>query len=287
MPKPIVSVIVPFRFFNERVKECIESIKKQRYNNIEIITVSDRTHLRIAGIKSIYNPRLDGAGKKRNAGAKVARGSILFFLDSDCKLNKDTIEKIVKMFKQIETDAITCKPLAPKHTNILDFATLLEYEDRYNRVGEAYVDIAATTCLAVKRRVFIVTGGFIDFSRNEAAGEDWDFALRMRKLGFKIFHTNKIGVVHNHISKSLWNYLKRQYLHARYRITHKRRYGKYTDEYASTTMFITSTLLLCMPVIFRIYKQVRSLRLLALIPISFLRNFAWFIGFIDGVFDRI
>jgi hypothetical protein len=34
------------------------------------------------------------------------------------------------------------------------------------------------------------------------------------------------------------------------------------------------------------YKKSRSLKLLALIPISFLRNFVWLIGFVDGTLEK-
>ncbi len=282
-----VSVIVPFRSLNKRVEDCIDSLNRQSYKNIEIIIVSDKTQLSMRGVKSVYNPKLDGVGKKRNAGAKVAKGEILFFLDSDCRVKRNTISKIVKMFKQKDVDGITCIPLTPKDAGLIDFATLLEYEDRYNQIGEAYVNVAATTCFALKKKVFHAIGGFRDYTSGEATGEDWDFGMRISGSGYKIFHTNKIGVIHNHISESICDYLKRQYMHARYRLTHKRRYVKYTDEYASTSMFITSTLLLCAPVIARMYKKVRSLKLLALIPISFLRSFVWLIGFVDGtLFER-
>jgi GT2 family glycosyltransferase len=281
-----VSVIVPFRSLDKRVEECIDSLKRQSYRNIEIIAVSDKTQLSMQGVKSIYNPRLDGVGKKRNAGAKVAKGKILFFLDSDCRVKKNTISKIVRMFKQKDVDGITCIPLTPKDAGLIDFATLLEYEDRYMQMGETYVNVAATTCFALKKKAFRAVGGFRDYTSGEATGEDWDFGMRISKRGYKIFHTNKIGVIHNHTSKSVWDYLKRQYMHARYRLTHKRRYVKYTDEYASTSMFITSTILLCIPVIARMYKKARSLKLLALIPISFLRNFVWLIGFVYGFLER-
>jgi GT2 family glycosyltransferase len=282
-----VSIIIPFRSFSGLVKGCIESAKHQSHRDVEIITVSDRERLDVKGVKSIFNPKLDGVGKKRNAGARAASGDVLFFLDSDCELKRDTVARIVKMFRDIETDGITCKPLTPKDAGILDFATLLEYEDRYDQVGENYVNVAATTCFAVKRSVFRAMHGFVDYTSGEATGEDWDFGLRMSKKGYRIFHTNKIGVLHRHTSKGLWDYLKRQYMHARYRVTHKRRYVRYTDEYASTSMFITSTLLLCAPVIVRMHKKVRSLKLLVLMPISFLRSFVWLIGFVDGTFfDR-
>lgn len=281
-----LSVIVPFRSLNKRVEECIDSLKRQSYKNIEIIAVSDNTQFDMQGVKSIYDPELDGVGKKRNAGAKVAKGEILFFLDSDCRVKKNTISKIVSMFKQKDVDGITCIPLTPNDAGLIDFATLLEYEDRYRQMGEAYVQVAATTCFALKKDAFQTVGGFRDYISGDATGEDWDFGMRVSNSGYRIFHTNKIGVIHNHTSKSIWDYLKRQYLHARYRLTHKRRYVKYTDEYASTSMFITSTILLCTPVIARMYKKARSLRLLALIPISFLRNFVWLIGFADGTLEK-
>jgi len=281
-----VSVIIPFRSFNRLVEACIDSVKRQTYRNVEIIAVSDRDDIAIAGAKSIKNPRLDGVGKKRNAGAKMAKGDILFFLDSDCEMRRDTIQKVVKMFGEIEADGITCKPLAPRSAGVLDFATLAEYEDRYDRVGESYVSVAATTCFAVKKRVFDKLHGFVDYTSGEATGEDWDFGMKMTKAGYRIFHTNKIGVVHRHTSKGLWDYLKRQYMHARYRVTHKRRYVRYTDEYASTSMFVTSTLFLCIPVVARAYRKFKDYRLLALIPISVLRSLMWMLGFIEGAFEK-
>lgn len=280
--QPIVSVIVPFIGFNERVKECIESLKRQKYRNVEIIAISDKADLGMEGVKSIFNPKLNGVAKKRNAGAKAADGDILFFLDSDCRAGEDTIKKIVGMFGKIDADGITCKPVAPKDANTVDYATLLEQEDRYDLVGEAYVNIAATTCFAVKKKAFDAVGGFVDYIPGKAMGEDWDFARRMRELGFKIFHTNKIAVEHNHVSKSLWDYLKGQYFRAMYRVAYKKRYAKYTDEYATASMFVTSTILLGIPSILRLRKKHKNMRLLALVPIAFLRNFAWALGFANG-----
>jgi GT2 family glycosyltransferase len=281
-----VSVIIPFRSFSRLVEKCIGSVKRQTYRNVEIIAVSDRDEVAMPGVKSIKNSRLDGVGKKRNAGARVAEGDVLFFLDSDCEMRRDTVQKVVRMFGQIEADGITCKPLAPRDAGVLDFATLVEYEDRYDKVGENYVSVAATTCFAVKKKAFDKMRGFVDYTSGEATGEDWDFGMRMARSGYRIFHTNRIGVIHRHTSNGLWDYLKRQYMHARYRVMHKRRYVRYTDEYASTSMFITSTLLLCTPVIARTYKKFKDYRMLALIPISFLRSLMWLIGFVDGAFEK-
>ena len=283
--KTMVSVIVPFRGLNKRVEDCIRSLKRQDYRNMEIITISDATKtedMKIRGSKHVFNPKLDGVGKKRNAGVAASKGEVLFFLDSDCVAPRNTISKLVKMFQTIETDAITCIPLAPKRGKTIDVVTLLEYEDRYIQVGENYVNVAATTCFVVRRGAFKAVGGFKDYTTGEATGEDWDFSTRFCKKGFKIFHTNKIGVVHNHVSKNLLNYLERQYLHARYRVTFKRKFGRITDEYASTGMFITSTFLLSIPVVIRMRRKMKGWKMLALPLIAGLRSFAWLVGIMDG-----
>lgn len=278
-----ISVIIPFRNVNSRVIECIKSVKNQNYKNIEIITVSDRAKIRDDNIISLVNARCKGVGEKRNLGVKKSTGDILFFLDSDCVLKKNMITKLVKMFKELGVDAISCKPTAPKDTNLLDFVTGLEYEDRFNQMGESYVNVAATTCLGIIKKSFNKTGGFRDYSRKEATGEDWDFSLKFKKRGFKIFHTNKIEVLHNHISKSLTDYLRRQYLHSRYRITHTRKYKRIVDEYSSPNMIISSMIFLSLPTVIRMYRETRNAKIFFLPFISFLRNFAWFIGTIDGI----
>jgi len=280
-----VSIIIPFREINPKVLKCIESVKNQNYKKIEIIAVSDRVKLKLKGIKSLFDPKCRGVGDKRNLGASKATGSLLFFLDSDCIVKKDTIRKLVNMFKTGKMDAISCKPLAPIKSNILDLITGWEYEDRFNQMGEVYVNVAATTCLGVLKKTFQDVGGFKDYSKTEATGEDWDFSLRLREKKFKIYHTNKVEVFHDHVSKNFMDYLKRQFLHVKYRVTHLRKYKRVTDEYSSLRMILSSTLLFCLPSTFRIYRRTKNLNIFMLPIISFFRNIAWLAGFFAGLFE--
>lgn len=277
---PLVSVITPFRSNVNQVQECVDSLKKQRYKNIEIILVSDRVKWedKDKRVKAVYNPKFRGVGEKRNAGTKRAKGTIIFFLDSDCTVKPDAISTLVKMFDSIDTDAISGKPLAPKHGNLLGIATGLEYEDRFNRMGESYVDIAATTCFAVRKEAFNAMGGFKDYSLKEATGEDWDFSKKLTKANFKIFHTNKVQVYHNHISDSIKKWFKRRIEHSGYRIAHRRKYGQVFEEYFSIRMFIDTSLLLSIPIVLRMYKKSKRSELFALPLFAILRNIAWFVG---------
>lgn len=280
-----VSVIIPFREENSKVMKCIESLLKQDYKNIEIIGVSDKAKLEIKGVNSLVDSRCKGVGEKRNLGARKATGDILFFLDSDCVVKKDSITKLVSMFKKGKMDAISGKPLAPIKSNILDFVTGLEYEDRFNRMGEGYVNVAATTCLGVLRKSFQDVGEFKDYSKTEATGEDWDFSARLRQKNHKIYHTNKVEVFHEHLSKNFIDYLKRQFLHVKYRIAHLRKYKRVTDEYSSLRMVLSSTLLFCLPSTYRIYRRRKNLNVFILPFISFFRSIAWLAGFFAGLFE--
>jgi GT2 family glycosyltransferase len=278
--KPLISMIIPFRSNIDQVRECVDSLKKQRYKKFEIVLVSDKVKWKDKDkrVKAVHNPKFRGVGEKRNAGVRRAKGDIYFFLDSDCVVKPNTLTELVKLFNTIETDAISGKPLAPKKGNLLGIATGLEYEDRFNRMGENFVDIAATTCFAVRKGAFKAMGGFKDYSLGEATGEDWDLSKRFTVAGFKIFHTNKVQVYHNHKSDSIKKWFMRRVQHSGYRITHRRKYGEVFEQYFSPRMVIDTSGLLCVPVTLRMYKESKRAEVFALPVFAFLRNIAWFIG---------
>jgi cellulose synthase/poly-beta-1,6-N-acetylglucosamine synthase-like glycosyltransferase len=280
-----VSVIIPFREKNSKVLNCIESVKNQNYKNIEIITISDIVRLKIDCVKSFFNPKLKGVAEKRNFGAKIATGGILLFLDSDCIVKKNSITELIKIFKKNITDSVSGKPLAPRKGNLLGFVTGLEYEDRFDRMGEGYVDVAATTCFGILKEVFEDVGGFRDYSKTEAVGEDWDFSTRLSQKKYKIYHTNKVEVFHEHADESIKHWFKRRVQHSMYRMIHLKKYKKMTDKYSNWDMLISTTFLLSLPIVFRMYKKTKSRKLFVLPFYALLRDIAWIIGFITGLIE--
>jgi glycosyltransferase involved in cell wall biosynthesis len=278
-----VSIIIPFRERNKVLERCVEAVKEQTYKNIEIILVSDKAKFENENIISLINTNCKGVGEKRNFGAKRATGNIFFFLDSDCILKKDSVQKLVEIFKKHKTDAVSGKPLAPKKSNIIGIATGLEYEDRFNQMEEDYVNVAATTCLGVIKESFKKIKGFSDYTEGEATGEDWDFSVKLRRKGLKIFHTNQVAGYHEQVSNNLFYYLNRQKLHAEYRVKHYKKYKKSVDEYSSWKMLISSSILLSLPTIIRIYRETKNSKIFILPFISFFRSIFWFVGLIEGI----
>lgn len=95
-----VSIIIPV--FNEEnvIDNCLDSLEKQAYKDIEIIVVDDDSTDRTIETISKYQVRLLkqkhlGAGLARNLGAEHALGKILVFVDADMEFDKNFIGKLI------------------------------------------------------------------------------------------------------------------------------------------------------------------------------------------------
>lgn len=109
----LVSIIIP-NYNNERfIKECIESVINQTYQNIEIIVVDDEStdgSIRIINeLQKEYNILLfqqkhSNAAIARNYGIKNAKGKFLLFLDSDDVLYENAIEVLVTTITKNDSD---------------------------------------------------------------------------------------------------------------------------------------------------------------------------------------
>jgi len=100
----LVSVVIPTYYEGDYIEDALESIRHQTYTPIEII-VSDATQ-EIEAIDEtrqfsdeydaeIVHTWVKNVAMGRNLGAKQATGDILMFLDADCILPNDYVEKMV------------------------------------------------------------------------------------------------------------------------------------------------------------------------------------------------
>lgn len=103
----LISVIVPVYNVEKYLAECIESIIKQTYHNLEIILVNDGSTDSSEEIMHQY-ARLDsriiciskkngGPSSSRNAGLRTACGTYVIFIDSDDYLEEGMIEYLYHM----------------------------------------------------------------------------------------------------------------------------------------------------------------------------------------------
>lgn len=89
----LISVIVPVYNAEQSIERCIKALRKQSFDNIEIILVNDGSKdqsLQICNKHSLEDPRIividkknGGVSSARNAGLNVAKGNFVMFCDSD------------------------------------------------------------------------------------------------------------------------------------------------------------------------------------------------------------
>lgn len=107
---PLVTISIPLYKCEDFLEKCLDSVKNQTYQNIEVTLINDQTpdnSVQIAeefiqknNLKNwrIYHfEKNSGLSVVRNKGIDTANGKYLFFLDSDDTITEDCIEKLVKV----------------------------------------------------------------------------------------------------------------------------------------------------------------------------------------------
>lgn len=97
-----VSIIIPTYNEQEYLPNLLESIKRQDFDDVEVIIADANSHDRTVEIAKEYecivvNGGLPAVG--RNKGAEVAHGEFLLFLDADSVLTDDYIESAIEEFE--------------------------------------------------------------------------------------------------------------------------------------------------------------------------------------------
>ncbi len=116
--KYLVSVIVPVYKVEKYLEKCVESIRNQTYQNLEIILVDDGSPdncpkmcdelaKKDTRIKVVHKQN-GGLSSARNAGIDIAKGDFIAFVDSDDWVEKDYISTMLRKQKEYGADLVCC-----------------------------------------------------------------------------------------------------------------------------------------------------------------------------------
>ncbi|MGK7876190.1 MAG: glycosyltransferase family 2 protein [Xenococcaceae cyanobacterium] len=189
---PKVSVIIPTYNRSHFIKDAVDSVLAQTYQDFELIVVDDGSTDGTQEVLADYRERLkyiyqenQGRSVARNLGAKNAKGKYIAFLDSD---DMWTPMKLERQLQVLETNPkialVHCFTSGidnkGRHCQELTECHKIHYQ-RTSQRGYSFEAIALeciifTSCIAVKRDIFLDLGGF-DSSFDYL--EDWDFYLRL------------------------------------------------------------------------------------------------------------
>lgn len=115
----LISVIVPVYKVENYLNQCLESIVKQTYSNLEILLVDDGSPDRCPEIcdewarkekrvRAIHKQN-GGLSDARNAGLALAQGELVMFVDSDDWIAPEMAEKMLEAMEREEADMVICQ----------------------------------------------------------------------------------------------------------------------------------------------------------------------------------
>ena len=180
---PLVSVVVPTRNSAATLERCLRSLKKQTYQNVEIIVVDNQSWDKTQEIAKQFGVTLIVAGRERseqtNIGARRAQGQYLYRTDADFVLDSTLISRAVEL-SQTGYDAVIVHGTSDSTVSLWARVRKAERECFEG-------DWAHTAASFFTKRAFDSVGGF-----NEAltAFEDYDLNNRLLKRGYKVGRIN-------------------------------------------------------------------------------------------------
>ena len=106
-----VSIVVPVYNAEKYLEETVESVRRQTYENWELLLVDDcssdtsaevmkRLAERDARIRPVFQPQNGGAAKARNRGIREAEGGYIAFLDADDIWKPEKLEKELAFLRE-------------------------------------------------------------------------------------------------------------------------------------------------------------------------------------------
>lgn len=197
---PLVSVIVPVYNVEQYIDDCLNSIRKQNYANLEIIIVEDcstdnsdaaiKPHLTDKRIKIIYHQKNSGLSAARNTGIEAATGDFIMFVDSDDLIESVLVESCVSVMSKTNADIITyeCIPFDDGKNYPKLSSLQLGNSERlaFNKLGDDYFHLPHFAWLKFVRSE-ILKSNSIAFPV-DLYYEDWPFHWHLGLSTKKIYH---------------------------------------------------------------------------------------------------
>jgi hyaluronan synthase len=108
---PLFSIVIPVKNEEDNIRNCVMSCVNQSYKNKEIIIVNDgstdntprildeiRAEVGAENIRILHLSKSVGKKRAVEAASEIAKGEIYAFMDSDCDMANDAVEKAAKIF---------------------------------------------------------------------------------------------------------------------------------------------------------------------------------------------
>jgi GT2 family glycosyltransferase len=208
MSELFVSVIICTYNRHKCLDHCLKSIKRQNYQNFEIIVVNgpstdDTENLlkKCKDIRVIQQKILTGISAARNCGISMARGDIVAFIDDDAVADKNWLQSLVGGYHEATVGCVGGIVYEPGKTSV-------QFENGIvNKSGVSFTVRSlnspakknqfpycmGTNC-SFNKNILHQVGGFDPYFRYHL--DESDLCVRIVQAGFKIIFQNDAAVIH-------------------------------------------------------------------------------------------
>ena len=185
----LVSIIVPVYNSEKYLQNCYESIKKQTYQNIEIIFIDDgsvdNSYQMCKNFQSTDNrvivkhQKNAGVSKARNNGILSANGDVILFIDADDIVDKNYVELLSEPILKEKYDMAICGYIDILENNQknkkIDVNKIFLDFDLYKDFNKIFVLLFSVCNIAYSRK--IILNHKILFNEGMRQGEDIYFNI--------------------------------------------------------------------------------------------------------------
>lgn len=213
--QPLVSIIIPVFNIDKYLRECLNSVLRQTYRQLQVIIIDDGSTDNSGLISDDYSKRDSrvtvihqknrGVSAARNAGLDIATGEFLAFIDGDDWVDDTWIETQLETIKKWNADIAVCgcelvyKNARRREDNSLPHNYIENYADKKNLLlmqrewkksayaqGHTQKKLIRRECLIDKE-----TNKKIRFITDRNYNEDELFTLQIYKNANKVAFNNK------------------------------------------------------------------------------------------------
>lgn len=216
-----VSIIIPVYNAEKYIENCINSIKAQTLDALEIILLDDGSSdnsgkicdalARGSDNISVYHLKNGGPSKARNIGLKVAKGKYIGFVDADDYIAPQMYEILYNLTEMNKADLAFCSYKIERE-NADTVSVNMNYESIYRTREEItdqllsrYAKNNHTGLFSVCNKLFkrqLITNNRIKFDENLIRAEDAWFVFDYLKIANRVSFINSGLYYYRQVSTS-------------------------------------------------------------------------------------
>lgn len=219
---PLVSIGIPTYNSEKTIENCIESINKQSYKNIEIIIIDNLSSDNTTEIASRHNAKIvkikASRSKARNIGINQSNGSFILCIDSDMELTEHVVKNCVDSFQKNKKVGGIIIPERSIGDNF--WVKVRDFERSF------YAKTEIESARFFKKDIAESVGGY---EEDIVFYEESTLPQKIADLGLNINLRIDSYILHNERNFNLGKWLKKKYFYAKTLRSYAQKYKGYAS----------------------------------------------------------